>query len=443
MRSFPLSIFLKCFGWIILCGLPLALPAKSSAHRLPVLDRMVASVNQEAITESELNWQLQLLLSRLNQTETTLPPLPVLRKQLLEKMILEKLQLQLAAEQGIEVEASTLDQALQELASREGLSISQLQHSLQAQGLDPEKFRDTIKKELIISRLQQKEIAQNITVSKAEITHFLNSPAGQDHSGVEYHLGHILIAFPEDPTKENIQNIEVQAENTVKELKAGASFAKIAMAKSADQQALNGGDLGWRKLASIPTLFSKVVPALQVNEIYGPIRDNSGFHIIKLLGKRKSDDVSQQQVKETHFRQILIKIHGKRSDKEAEALLAKLHAQIEKGASFAKLAQKFSEEPNSAFKGGDSGWVTSSSLLPEFKQQINRLKPGEISDPFRTELGWHIIQVLEKRTQPVASVASQNKAADILYHRKFDEALLSWLRHLKSDAEIEIYLNES
>jgi peptidyl-prolyl cis-trans isomerase SurA len=333
-----MMIKFRSVSLLLACGLGLlsfsvaALPVQK---KLPVLDRMVASVNNEAITESELNRQTELLLVRLRQTETPLPSLSVLHKQLLEKMILEKCQLQIAAAEGITVDEKAVDQAVAEIASRDNLSIAEMQQFLEEQGISFKQFRETIKTELLLSKIQQKEIGQRITISKAEVDHFLASPAGHDQSGTEYHLGHILIPLPEEPSKAEVQKIETNAEAIAKELKHGADFAKIAIAKSAGQQALEGGDLGWRNIAAIPSTFAKITPTLRVGEVYGPIRNDSGYHIIKLLAKRS----------------------------------------------------------------------------PTQKQQ----NPAQ----------------------------ARNKAMDTLYQRKFDELVVTWLRHLRSEAEIKIYLNEN
>lgn len=327
------------FSFILACALGLlsfSLHAAPATQKLPVLDRMVASVNNEAITESELNRQTELLLVRLRQTDTPLPSVSELHKQLLEKMILEKCQLQIAATEGITIDDKTLNQAVNEIANRDNLSISQMQAFLEEQGIAFEQFRETIKTELLLSRIQQKEVGQRITISKKEVEHFLASPVGQNQSGIEYRLGHILIPLPEEYSKTELQEIEASANVLVKELKHGSDFAKTAMAKSAGQQALEGGDLGWRNTATIPSTFAKIAPTLRVGEIYGPIRNDSGYHIIKLLDKRS-----------------------------------------------------------------------------------------------------------EGATQPKTSINARNKAMDTLYQRKFDELVVTWLRHLRSEAEIEIYLNET
>lgn len=331
IKSRSVSLLLACSLGLLSCSLA----AQPVQRQLPVLDRMVASVNNEAITESELNRQTELLLVRLRQTETSLPSLSVLHKQLLEKMILEKCQLQIAATEGITVDEKALNQAVAEIASRDNLSIAEMQQFLEEQGISFAQFRETIKTELLLSKIQQKEVGQRITISKAEVEHFLASPAGQDQSGTEYHLSHILIPLPEEPSKADLQKTEESANALAKELKHGANFAKIAIAKSAGQQALEGGDLGWRNTATIPSAFAKIAPTLRVGEVYGPLRNDGGYHIIKLLDKRS----------------------------------------------------------------------------PTQKQQN--------------------------------STQARNKAMDTLYQRKFDELVVTWLRHLRSEAEIKIYLNET
>lgn len=334
-RSHTLLLSLACL--LAFTSFSLHAAARPSQN-LPVLDRMVASVNNEALTASELNKQTELLMVRFRQTETTLPPLPVLRKQILEKMVLEKLQLQLAAEEGIEVDDATLNNSIQEIAKRDGLSVPQLQEFLEEQKIPFTQFRKTIKTEITLSKLHQKEIGQTINISERDIDQFLNSSAGQDQTGAEYHLGHILIPSPDNASKEQQQKVEERADAIVKELKAGADFAKMAIAKSAGQQALNGGDLGWRKTAEMPTLFVKVAPTLRVGEVYGPIRDNGTFHIIKLINKR----------------------------------------------------------------------------LPSVASKNHQKNSTEV----------------------------RNKAMEFLYQRKFDEQLVIWLRRLRADAEVKIYLNE-
>jgi len=321
------------------------------------------------------------------------------------------------------------------------MPLNQMREFLEEQGIPFDYFRETVKKELTLSRLQQKEIGQQISVSKTDIEHFLNSPQGQDKTGSEYRLGHILIALPEAPTPSEIQKAKLQVEDLKKQLATGANFNTLAMSKSAGPQALNGGDLGWKKGTELPTLFAKQALSMSVNEVHGPIRNSSGFHLIKLLEKRSENGIVPESPKSstTHVRQILIRNSDKISDTEAKALLSKLRSRIIQGASFAKMAEKHSEEPGSSAKGGDLGWVTQQSLVKPFYTTMSSLKPGELSQPFKTELGWHLIQVVERKIQKNNSEAMRNKAMDILYQRKFEDQLTSWLKRIREDAAIKIY----
>lgn len=412
-------------------------------QKLPVLDRVVATVNQEAIPESELNRQMNLLMLRIKQSDNETPPLAQLKKQLLDKIILEKIQLQKAEEEGIKIEEKEVDHAIQQIASRDNLSSEQLQEFLEEQGVPFEQFRSNIKNELLISKLQQRELGQNINISPSEIEQFLNSPAGQDQSGAEYHLHHILIALPETPSAENIQKAKKEAQEILAQLRKGADFNKTAMGQSKSQHALNGGDLGWRKAAELPTIFANIVPALQVGEIYGPLQNTSGFHIIKLVDKRiEGVRTSSIMVKKHHVRQILIKPSDKLSDSEAKAVVAKLREELAQGADFTQLARKHSHELSSATKGGDLGWITKGSAFPPiFYQNVAKLQAGQISQPFKSSLGWHLVQVTEIRNELAPSSAMRNRATDLLYQRKMEERLGTWLRRARDEAEVAIYLN--
>ncbi len=257
---------------------------------LPILDRVIATVNTEAITESEVNRQMQLFLVHLRQTDLAEPPSDVLRKQLLDKLVLEKLQLQLAKLVNIEVDEATLNRALEEIARRDGLPLEQLKGFLQEQGVTFAQFKETVKNEITISKLQQQEIGHHINISKNELEHFMQSAAGRDQTGTEYRLAHILISLPENPTLEEQQKAENEAKGLVAKLKNGTDFAQTAIAHSKGVQALNGGDLGFRKAAELPTLFAKIAPTLHPGEVHGPLKNSSGYHIIKLVAKRQDTD---------------------------------------------------------------------------------------------------------------------------------------------------------
>lgn len=420
---------------IISLGLILCLNSVSAQQ----LDRIVAVVNGDAISKTELDNYTKLVISDMKQnTGASLPSKEVLQQQILNRMVLDKIQLQMAQQYGIEVDSMTVSQAIQELARQQGESVENFRKTIESKGLNYSDYRELIKTEMIIQNLQNKEVNQNVSVSKADIENFLNSPAGQDNSGAEYKLAHILLPVPESPTPEALRKSEVQANAVVAKLKAGADFNNVAISTSAGQQALKGGDLGWRSAGEIPTLFVSHTPAMNVGDIVGPIRSSSGFHIIKLQAKRVA---AESQRSETHVRQILIKTDVNTSKAEAEKALRLMKQQINKGADFAKLAIQKSQENRTAEKGGDMGWVNEETVLPRFNQVMAKLRNSEMSEPFETEEGWHLIQVLDRRTQRTSDEAAYNKAREILSIRKANESLESWTKRIRDEARVDILIS--
>jgi len=401
------------------------------------LNKIAATVGNDIITTSELSNKTNLIINNLSKQNISLPPRKILEHQVLNKIILDKIQLQMAQQLAITVDSTSVNQTIEDLAKQEHSTIAEYKQKIQAEGIKFEDFREHIKTELTISRLQQREISNEIRISNADIDGYLNSPAGQDNSGTEYNLGHILIIAPEQPTPAALKKAEIKATNLVNELKKGKDFKQIAMANSADMRALDGGDLGWRQLNEIPTIFVKHVPNMQINEIIGPIQSASGFHIIKLYNKRsgKKADYSELRV-----RQILIKPSNNTSEQEAKTILSTLRKQITQGQDFAKLAEKRSEELQTAVKGGDLGWITEASVIPEFWDNIIKLPIGEVSEPFKTELGWHLVQVTERRNADHSKDALRNRATEILRERKFNEMLEIWLKKIRDEAKVDVLL---
>ena len=420
---------------VTLMAILFAFSCQLEAANEKVLDSVIAVVNKDVITDSDLQSYLTFYLARLGRTGMNPPSEAVLRPQLLERMISEKLQVQLAKKFGIEVDDSKIEQAIHEIASQEGYaSLEAMKDWLSQHHVSFKKFRELIKTEMIIMELQQREVGQQVRISKADVDSFLNSAAGKDQSGIEYHLGHILLQIPELPGPDVIATTEKNALNIIETLRKGADFSQLAMARSQDQQALKGGDLGWRKMAELPTLFAKEVPGMKVGEVLGPIRSSSGFHIIKLLDKRGGVTAET----ETHVRHILLKLSSQLSDAEAEQKLEKWRKELLAGADFMTLARKHSQESSTAQKGGDIGWITKSSVMPAFYEKVAALKVGELSPPFKTELGWHVVQVLGRRTGFTSSEAARNQAVEVLSRRKFEEAVGPWLKRLRDDAKVDI-----
>lgn len=398
------------------------------------LDKVVAIVNNDVISQSELNNYEKLLTSDLKQGSGLM-----LQRQVLNRMILDKIQVQLAEQSGIEVDSIMVSQTIQNIAKQQGESFEGLKNTIEARGIRFNDYRELIRSDLMIQHLQNREVNQDINISQNEIESYLSSPAGQDQSGTEYKLSHILLLTPESPTPEALKKAQQQAEDLVAKLKNGADFSKAAMTKSAGRQALKGGDLGWRTAGEIPTLFVAYTPNMKVGDVIGPIRSSSGFHIIKLQDKRTASEESRI---ETKVRMILIKPDANTSDSEAETILAALQQQINKGADFAKLAAKNSQDPRTSAKGGELGWVTANNVPNKFAQAMSKLRNNELSDPFRTDEGWCLIQVLDRRTQLTSNEAAWNKAREILTVRKSNEALEAWTKRIRDEAQVEIMLSD-
>jgi peptidyl-prolyl cis-trans isomerase SurA len=405
------------------------------------LDRIVAVVNGDAISQTELDNYTKMVVSDMQgQGMEALPPRDELQQQVLNRMILNKIQLQLAQQYGIEVDSLSVSQAIQSLAQQQDISVETLRRTIEAKGINYSDYREHVKTEMIIQTLQNKEVSQDVSITKADIENYLNSPAGQDNSGNEYKMSHILIALPESPSPEVLKKSQAKAEALVAKLKAGGDFKAAAIATSSGRQALNGGDLGWRPAGELPALFVSYAPTMEKGEVVGPIRSSSGFHIIKMQDKRVANDTQRC---ETHVRQILIKTDVHTSAAEAQRTLRLLKQQVAKGADFAKLAIQKSQENRTAEKGGDMGWVNEETVVPKFYQAMAKLRNLEISEPFETEDGWHLIQVLDRRTQRTSDEAAWNKAREVVGMRKANEALESWTKRIYDDARVEILLESA
>lgn len=402
------------------------------------LDRIVAIVGDEAITNSELQHQLTIASNNLQQQNIPIPEKKILESQVLDKMIIDNLQLQLAHQYGLEADGDSVAKAIANMAKNNNLTLSQFKQKIEQEIGSFAEFREHLKKEITISRLHQREILQDIRVSKAEIDGYLNSPAGRDSGDTEYRLGHILLAAPEQPNPEELTSLEIKAKDIISQLKQGKDFKEMAASYSAGAQSLAGGDLGWRKLNEIPSLLVNKVVTMQVNEIAGPIDSPGGLHIIKLQDKRSNTQIPETELR---ARQIFIKATTDRDEKQIAATLIKLRSQILDGkGSFAQLAITKSEESDTATKGGDLGWFRKNAVLPEFWHKVTQLKVGEISQPFKTDLGWHLVLLEAKREVMLAKNNIREKAAEILREQKFNDALEVWLKKIRSQAKIQKFL---
>jgi len=411
----------------------------ANAPAVSELDRILVVVNDEVITQSELDSRLKDVERRIAAQNIQAPPEDVLRKQVLERLILEHLQLQVAKQLNIQVSHARLDQALQNIAQQNHLSLPDLYKTLGKEGIEPAKFREQIRNQLVIHQLLDQEINDRITVSESEVDNFLANKDNRE-GGTEYNISHILIPIPDSATPDVIQKAKRKAEDLLKQLRAGGNFEQAAIANSQGENALEGGNLGWKKSGQLPQLFVDALKTMQPGDISNVLRSPNGFHILKLNARRGGNEV--QTVTQTHVRHILIRTNELVTPQEARARLEQLRARIENGEDFAALAKANSQDPVSASNGGDLGWVSPGQLVPEFEKAMNALKINEISAPVQTPYGFHLIQVLGRRVKDVTSERNEASARQQIQARKADERYEQWMRQLRDEAYVE-YLSKN
>lgn len=398
------------------------------------LDRIVAVVNDEVILESELMEMQQTVRQQLRQRDAAIPPSDVLSKQVLERLLIQRLQLQRADQVGVRVGDDALNAALKQIANNNNMSLRQFRDVLEEDGYIFSHFRDTIREEMIISRLRKSQVEDRVVVSDREVDNFLATQTTQEGGEVEYQLQHILISVPEAASPEQVQEAEQQLQKIQSLLDEGGDFAEVAAGYSDGQNALEGGDLGWRKQGELPSLFADVVPTLVVGAVSDPLRSGSGFHLVRIKDK-KSQEI--HLVKQTLASHILIRTTELTTDQEAENRLEQLRQRITKGEDFSELARAHSEDTGSAIDGGSLGWTSPGVMVPEFEEKMDALAVGEISDVFKSRFGWHVIKVFERREQNMADEYKRNKAREQIRQRKIDEELESWLRAMRDEAYVE------
>lgn len=405
----------------------------SSASALAPLDSIAVVVNEDVITSNELADKVRYYEKQIRLSSGSVSDMDSLKKQVLERMIRDKVQLQQAAQFGIQIDDISLNRMIDAMAKKNDMSLNQLRATLEQEGIDFGDFRSQTRDELIIQELQKRMVADKVNVTPQEIKQFLDSSMQQDKSGTEFHLFHILIATPEDAGPDDIQNAQKKVENIYQLLLQGADFKQLAIRESNGSNALNGGDLGTRKANELPELFLQAIEGLQQGEVTKPIRSASGFHILKLA----SSSSNVEMVTQTHARHILIRTSADTDDDKARESLRDIRKRIEQGEDFADLANEYSEDPGSKIKGGDLGWANPGTFVPAFERVMASLSDGEISDPFKSQFGWHIMQVLERREVDMAKTVMEAKAMQAIRTRKIDEELRLWLRKIRDEAYVE------
>jgi peptidyl-prolyl cis-trans isomerase SurA len=418
----------------------LALFVFSAEAAIVEVDRIVAIVNDDVVMLSELNNQIHTIRAQLAQRGQAAPPDESLRKQVLERIIITRLQLQVAERSGITVSDNQINRAIANIASQNGMTITQFRATLEADGFDFETFREDMRRNMITSRVLQRNVKQRINITEREIDNFLATNKTQRGVNEQYHLQHILIGVPDGASSEQIKQAEDKALRIIAELRNGADFTRMAQTRSDGQNALNGGDLGWRSKAELPSLFIEAVQNMQQGEISNPIRSPSGFHIIKLSELRSEE--SRHVVQQTHARHILIRPSELTSAEDARVRLEQLKIRLENGEDFASLARAHSDDRGSAANGGDLGWTGPGDLVGPFEAAMNELQPGQISEPFQTPFGWHIVQVVERRNYDDTEKYLRNAARTAILKRKEEEETEAFLRRLRDEAYVEYRLDD-
>jgi peptidyl-prolyl cis-trans isomerase SurA len=425
---------------------PAAMPS-GGANRVQSIDSIVAVVNNEVITRRELDDRMRMIMSRLNSQggNAGLPSREELQRQVLERMIVDLAQLQLAKENNIQVDDLTLDRAMARIAEQNKMSLQEFRNQVEREGTSFAQFREELRREIIMQRLREHEVNNKIQVSESEVDNFLAAESGQAQQEID--VAQILVRIPENASPEQIEERRKRAEQLMAQLQGGADFAKVAAASSDASDALNGGELGWRSQDRLPQLFLDTVANLKPGEISPVVKSANGFHILKLIGKRtpsvmKGGSAAPATIQQTHVRHILIKVNQVVTPQEAQRKLTDLKQRIQNGAAkFEDLAKSYSNDL-SASKGGDLGWIYPGDTVPEFERAMNALQPGQVSDPVESPFGWHLIQVLERKTEDVSQERQRLLARQALRERKLEEATQEWLRQLRDRAYVEYRLDD-
>jgi peptidyl-prolyl cis-trans isomerase SurA len=391
-------------------------------------------VNEGVVLQSELDEQVTMITRRLEKQQTQLPPANVLRQQILERLVIQEVQLQRAERAGIKVPDEVLNESLKDVAARNNMTLDQLPRALEAQGINYAAYRDSIRKEMTIQMLRQRDVLARIIVTPREIDHYLEKQQ-ESRENSEYNVSHILLSLPEAASPGQLEEVQQRATDIVQRAREGEDFAQLAVSYSNSQTALEGGQLGWRKSAQLPTFIAELVSGMQTGQVSDPVRTPSGFHIIRLNDQRGAEE--QVMINQVHVRHILMRTNELQDDETVRQKLTKLRERILAGEDFAGLAATTSEDTTSAAEGGDLDWQGPKTFVPDFERVIDGLEENEISEPFKTQYGWHIAQLLGRRVHDNTDEVRRQHAFNTLRESKADEETELWLRRLRDEAFIE------
>ncbi len=431
-RAHSLQVVLTALALLLATTSAMAAPAKPAADPI---DRILIVVNDEVVTASEVETRLASVRKRLTAQKVPLPPPEVLKKQVMDRMAMERLQLQVARLNGIKVSDAQIDRAIQLIAQQNRKTPEQLKREAEKETGGVRAFREEVRVQLILQQLLEREINNRVTVSEKEVENFLATQAARD-GGVEYNLSHILVALPESANATAIAAAREKTGQILAKLRQGADFGQMAATHSQGQNALEGGKLGWKATGQLPDLFAEALRKLQPGETSEVLRGPNGFHLLHLNARRGG--VQAVQVTQTHARHILVKISEIVPLPEAKRRIEQLRERIQHGADFSEMARSNSEDLGSSASGGDLGWVNPGAMVPEFEKAMNALKPGLLSEPVVSPFGVHLIQVLERRERDVGQEREIANARTQIHARKADERYEQWLRQLRDEAYVEL-----
>jgi len=417
-----------------------AVPAQPAPSRGPQLvDRIVAVVNTEVITQRDLAERVTLVGAQLKRQGTQSPPQDVLERQVLERMIMDRVQVQFARDTGVRVDDLQVDRTVQLIAENNKLTLADFRRTLEREGVSFDRFREDIRNEIVISRLREREVDSKIQIGESEIDNFLQELQVGD-AGTQFDLSHILVRVPESASPEQVDARLRRAQEALATARGGADFAQLAVSYSDAPDALKGGGMGWRERDRLPELFADALVKLKPGEVSDVLRSPAGFHILRLNDRRGGG--GSFMVEQTRARHILARVNELVSETEARRKVTVLRQRIVEGANFAELARLNSDDTASAQRGGELSWTVPGDLVPEFERAMNALKVGEVSQPVRTPFGFHIIQVLERRTADLSADRKRIEARRVLRDRRADEAYQEWLRQLRDRSYVEYRLEE-
>ncbi|MFT6614721.1 MAG: peptidyl-prolyl cis-trans isomerase SurA [Halopseudomonas sp.] len=414
----------------------LVLSSAVNAEVVP-LDRVAAIVDNDVVMVSQVTERMNAVRVQLEEGGAQLPPEAVLREQVIDRLVLESIQLQMGERAGIRIDDASLNQTMQQLAQRNNVSLEEFRAALERDGISYDQARDQIRREMIINRVRQRRVAERIQISDQEVRNFLNSEAGQLQTAPEYRLAMIVLPVPESAGDLEILSIAKTASEIYQELRDGADFTQLAVSRANGDTALEGGELGWRKASEIPGPFAAAVSQLKTGEVTQPIRSPMGFHILQLQDQRGAQE---QMVNQFSVRHILVSPSEIRSPEETARLSQRLYERIQGGESFASLARGFSEDPGSALNGGSLDWVTPESMVVEFREVMTSIEPGQVSRPFESQFGWHILQVEGKRSVDMTDDMRKQQAVNLLQNRRYEAELQTWLLEIRDEAYVEVLI---